>query len=100
LHRCFASSAVGTRQGGFAHCAPAVGGFARAAGYCRDCGADVGRSHHGGCDLERCPRCDTQANSCECLIPGQRRNLVSNRATTRAQLFDDITNAREADADQ
>ena len=62
-----------------------------AEGYCGDCGADVGQPHHGRCELERCPRCEEQAIGCECLIPGQARNLVSARATSREQLLDEIT---------
>jgi hypothetical protein len=33
---------------------------------CHDCGAKEGRLHHPGCDMERCPKCDGQAISCDC----------------------------------
>lgn len=33
---------------------------------CGDCGAKVSHYHHGGCDLETCPRCGMQLISCDC----------------------------------
>ncbi len=35
---------------------------------CGDCGAMPGFYHHGGCDIEECPRCDGQLLSCDCVI--------------------------------
>ena len=64
-------------------------------GYCHDCGADAGRPHHGGCELERCPRCHEQAICCECLIPGQGRNYVSAQSTSKEQLFRSLGSREE-----
>lgn len=36
---------------------------------CRDCTAAPGQFHVPGCCLECCPRCGSQAISCECFCP-------------------------------
>jgi len=54
---------------------------------CGDCGADEGTYHHVGCDWEICPRCREQANSCECVRAGEKRNLCARLGKTREQLF-------------
>lgn len=33
---------------------------------CGDCGAYYGHYHHPGCDMEVCPVCKGQLNSCDC----------------------------------
>lgn len=34
---------------------------------CHDCAAVKGQLHVPGCDVERCPACNGQAISCDCL---------------------------------
>ena len=36
---------------------------------CHDCSIlnKEGNIHHGGCDMERCPKCDGQLISCGCI---------------------------------
>jgi hypothetical protein len=34
---------------------------------CHDCNVLVGGYHHGGCDMEVCPRCGDQMIGCDCL---------------------------------
>ena len=43
------------------------GGWDSGTGRCHGCRAKVGRYHHPGCDLERCPVCGRQALCCEHL---------------------------------
>ena len=38
---------------------------------CGDCACKIGNYHHSGCDIERCPRCDGQAISCDCKMEGE-----------------------------
>lgn len=33
---------------------------------CGDCACPPGGLHHPGCDMERCPKCQGQALSCDC----------------------------------
>jgi len=35
---------------------------------CHDCNCNKGNYHHRGCDMERCPRCQGQALSCDCEL--------------------------------
>jgi|SRR5215211_1064506 len=44
--------------------------------YCHDCGVTEFRYHHPGCDMERCPNCDQQFITCECLPDDE--NLVKD----------------------
>jgi len=34
---------------------------------CHDCNIVNGFVHHFGCDMERCPKCDGQLISCDCI---------------------------------
>jgi len=45
-------------------------------GRCHDCGAKAGRTHHFGCDVERCPKCGGQIISCDCTPPTQLARLA------------------------
>lgn len=38
---------------------------------CHDCNMLLGRVHHPGCDMERCPACEGQSISCGCLWAGE-----------------------------
>jgi len=40
--------------------------------HCHDCGAEVGKLHKRGCDVELCPDCGGQYISCSCR--GKRRH--------------------------
>jgi rRNA maturation endonuclease Nob1 len=42
-------------------------------GRCHDCGAKFGKTHHFGCDEERCPACGGQMITCDCK---GKRNLL------------------------
>lgn len=33
---------------------------------CHDCNAGLGKYHHFGCDMERCPKCHGQLITCDC----------------------------------
>lgn len=33
---------------------------------CHDCDVVIGGIHHGGCDMEACPRCGRQLITCDC----------------------------------
>lgn len=35
---------------------------------CGDCGCPKGTYHHPGCDVEKCPKCNGQAISCNCVV--------------------------------
>lgn len=37
-------------------------------GRCHDCNIEHGGKHHPGCDVERCPKCEGQLISCNCLL--------------------------------
>jgi hypothetical protein len=41
--------------------------FGEKSGKCNDCGAEHGKYHHPGCDVERCPKCHGQLISCGCF---------------------------------
>jgi hypothetical protein len=41
--------------------------FDEPAGRCHDCNIVHGNLHHPGCDVERCPKCEGQLLTCECL---------------------------------
>jgi hypothetical protein len=38
---------------------------------CGDCNVRIGRVHHHGCDVERCPACGLQSISCDCIWAGE-----------------------------
>lgn len=35
---------------------------------CHDCHAPIGKPHHVGCDIERCPICSKQLTTCGCSV--------------------------------
>ncbi len=35
---------------------------------CHDCNIRIGKKHHPGCDMEKCPNCKGQLISCDCLV--------------------------------
>lgn len=57
---------------------------------CHDCGVTRGEFHHPGCDVEECPRCGGQAMSCECVRPGEPRNICSAWRVSRAEALSRI----------
>lgn len=36
---------------------------------CGDCGQKQGQLHLPNCDIERCPKCELQLLSCDCIFP-------------------------------
>lgn len=48
-------------------------GLRRVKHRCGDCGVLPGQVHHHGCDIERCPACEEQSISCDCVWAGEER---------------------------
>jgi hypothetical protein len=46
-------------------------GFPVARTRCGDCNVLPGRTHHHGCDAERCPACAGQSITCGCIWAGE-----------------------------
>lgn len=42
---------------------------------CPDCGAKAGHLHKDGCDVERCPECGGQMQSCGCDVQANGKRL-------------------------